>query len=57
LPALFVQTLELLKQHGLLRISDILEHTEANPNTLKVRLRELVSHRHGKARATWYFLV
>ena len=32
--------------------------TGANQNTLKLRLRELVSaellQRHGKARATWY---
>ena len=58
LPALSVQILELFKQHERLSIAEIVEHTRANQNTLKVRLRELVSsgriQRHGKARATWY---
>lgn len=58
LPALSVQVLELLKQHDRLTIAELVEHTAANHNTLKVRLRELVSmgriQRHGKARATWY---
>ena len=61
LPALSVQILVLLKQHERLSIAEIVEHTGANQNTLKVRLRELVSsgriQRHGKARATWYSLV
>ncbi len=61
LPALSVQILELLKQHERLSIAEIVEHTGANQNTLKVRLRELVSsgriQRHGKARATWYSLI
>lgn len=41
-----------------LTVSEIVELTSANRNTVKVRLRELVatSHisQHGKARATWY---
>ena len=41
-----------------LTVSEIVEQTNANRNTIKVRLRELVisSHliQHGKARATWY---
>ncbi|HRO57231.1 MAG TPA: Fic family protein [Nitrosomonas europaea] len=60
LPALAVQILELLKKHERLSIAEMVEHTGANRNTLKVRLRELVStgriQRHGKARATWYVL-
>ncbi len=60
LPALSLQILDLLKQHERLSIAEIVEHTGANQNTLKVRLRELVSsgriQRHGKARATWYSL-
>lgn len=60
LPSLSVQVLELLKKHERLTITEIVEHTGANQNTLKVRLRELVSMvrilRHGKARATWYAL-
>ena len=58
LPILSIQILQLLKQHQRLTISEIVQYTEANQNTLKVRLRELVSSgrvkRHGKARATWY---
>lgn len=58
LPALSVQVLALLRKYERLSIAEIVEHTGANQNTLKVRLRELVSmgriQRHGKARATWY---
>jgi DNA-binding HxlR family transcriptional regulator len=43
-----------------LTIAQFASITGANRNTLKVRLRELVSEgrvrRHGKARATWYSL-
>jgi Fic family protein len=60
LPVLSLQVLELLRKHERLSIAKIAEHTGANQNTLKVRLRELVSigriQRHGKARATWYVL-
>lgn len=60
LPALSLQVLTLLRKHERLTISEIVEHTEASQNTLKVRLRELVTagriQRHGKARATWYSL-
>lgn len=58
LPALSIQVLGLLKAHERLTISEMVEHTGANQNTLKVRLRELVEsgriQRHGKAKATWY---
>ena len=41
-----------------LTVSEIVEQTNANRNTIKVRLRELVKsghlNQHGKARATWY---
>ncbi len=44
------------KEIGMVTIAEIVTHTGANQNTLKVRLRELVSagrtKRHGKARAT-----
>ena len=60
LPALSVQVLELLGKHARLTIGELVRHTGANQNTLKVRLRELVGAgriaRHGKARATWYSL-
>ena len=49
-----------LKQHDRLTIAQIVELSDANQNTLKVRLRELVNaeriRRHGKARAIWYSL-
>jgi Fic family protein len=58
LPALSVQILGLLRKHERLTIAELVEHTGANQNTLKVRLRELVEsgriQRHGKGRATWY---
>ncbi len=60
LPSLSVKVVALLKKHERLTVSEIVKHTKANPNTLKVRLRELVAAgrivRHGKARATWYSL-
>jgi Fic family protein len=58
LPALSAQILGLLKKHERLTIAEIVEQTEANQNTIKVRLRELVEsgriQRYGKGRATWY---
>jgi Fic family protein len=58
LPALSAKIVGLLREHERLTISDLVEKTGANKNTLKVRLRELVAldriSRQGKARATWY---
>ena len=58
LPIMSVQILELFNEHERLAIKEIVEHTGANQNTLKLRLRGLVNggylKRHGKARATWY---
>ncbi len=60
LPELSVAIIELLKKHGRLTISTIVQLTAANPNTIKLRLRELVNaghiKQHGRARATWYAL-
>lgn len=60
LPELSARVLELLQEHKRLTISELVESTGANQNTLKVRLRELVEsgriERYGKARATWYVL-
>lgn len=54
------QVLKALQAQERLTIAQIASLTNANRNTLKVRLRELVSagrvRRHGKARATWYSL-
>lgn len=50
--------LELFKNAKRLTLSEIVDLTNANRNTVKVRLRELVKsnhlEQHGKARATWY---
>lgn len=58
LPELSLQILALFKTRERLNIALIEELTGANRNTLKVRMRELVSSgriaKHGKARATWY---
>ena len=58
LPEISVQILALFDTHNRLDLSKITELTGANKNTIKVRLRELVSAglitKHGKARATWY---
>jgi len=58
LPAASLQVLALLGKHERLTIAQMAEQTGVNQNTLKVRLRELVTMgrilRHGKGRATWY---
>lgn len=58
LPSLSLEILALFKTHERLTSSQIETVLGANRNTLKVRLRELVTagriKRHGKARATWY---
>lgn len=50
--------LALFKAHPRLTLPEIVTFTEANRNTIKVRVRELVASghikQHGKARATWY---
>lgn len=58
LPELSVRILGLFAARERLTAREIEAMTGANPNTLKVRLRELVAagrlRQHGKARATWY---
>lgn len=58
LPTLSVKVLQLLEKHDRLTIAQMVDLIDANQNTLKVRLRELVNagriQRHGKGRATWY---
>lgn len=57
---LSLQVLGALRTQERLTIAQLASITKANRNTLKLRLRELVSagriRRHGKARATWYSL-
>ena len=52
------QILEIVKEHGRATISDIQSITNANKNTIKDRLRELVSDKYlikqGKGKGTWY---
>ncbi len=60
LPELSVQVLKALRGKERLTIAQLAEMTGGNRNTLKVRLRELVTdgrvRQHGKARGTWYTL-
>ncbi len=60
LPQLSNYILALLREHERLSIAEIETLTNANRNTLKVRLRELVRdnflEQNGKARSTWYRL-
>lgn len=59
LPALSAQILQIVKEHGRAAISDIQAITQANRNTIKVRLRELVADgylaKHGERKGTLYF--
>ena len=58
IPELSIQILKQFQSHERLTLSQIERLTGANRNTLKLRVRELVSTgrlvRHGKARASWY---
>ena len=60
LPVLSIRILELIRQHGSLKSSDIEELTQESRSTLRLRLNELVVRgeldRHGCGRATWYTL-
>jgi DNA-binding IclR family transcriptional regulator len=57
---LSLHVLKALRTQERLTIAQLASITHANRNTLKVKLRELVSagrvRQHGKARATWYSL-
>ena len=57
-PALSNQILEIIKKHGQATISDIQSITNANRNTIKIRLRELVAYKNlvknGNGKGTWY---
>jgi len=58
LPKLSKQIIELIKKHGELSISEVESMTKANRNTIKVRLRELVTDKYllnlGKGKGTRY---
>jgi Fic family protein len=57
-PALSNQILEIIKKHGQATISNIQSITNANRNTIKIRLRELVADKYliknGRGKSTWY---
>ena len=58
LPELSLRILDLARDNGQITIGDIVRFTGANRNTVKARLRALVSARHftqhGKGKGTWY---
>lgn len=58
LPELSVNILELATEHGRLTVSQIVELTGANRNTVKKHLQALVANQHlvqhGKGKGTWY---
>jgi Fic family protein len=58
LPELSVNILELTTEHGRLSVSQIVELTGANRNTVKKHLQTLVANQqltqHGKGKGTWY---
>ena len=58
LPELSVSILELAADHGRLTVSQIVELTNANRNTVKKHLQALVANKqlaqHGKGKGTWY---
>lgn len=58
LPELSVRILELASEHGQLTISQIVNITGANRNTIKKHLQTLVANRqisqYGKGKGTWY---
>jgi Fic family protein len=60
LPELSTRILQIVKEHGRSAISDLRAITQANRNTIKLRLRELVQDRYlvkqGKGKATVYLL-
>jgi Fic family protein len=58
LPELALRILELASEHGRLTISQVVQITGANRNTVKKHLQSLVSAshltQHGKGKGTWY---
>lgn len=60
LPALSVRILELAREHGRVKTSDIENLTGESRSTIKVRLNELIQRRllsrHGSGPGTWYSL-
>lgn len=60
LPELSLKIIDLAHEHGQISVADIVSATEANRNTIKKRLGELVVggylSRGGKGKGTWYSL-
>lgn len=59
-PELSAQILKYIREHGRMTIGTLADFSQANRNTLKKHLAELVKDgyilQHGKGRATWYTL-
>lgn len=60
MPELSLKIIDLAHEHGQISVADIVSATEANRNTVKKRLGELVADgylsRGGKGKGTWYSL-
>lgn len=58
LPELGIQVFELLRQHGRLKMRDLVELTGESKSTLRLRVNELEKFQHikrnGQGRSTWY---
>ena len=58
IPPLSAQLMQLVGQHGRVTIRQATQLTDANRNTIKLHLRQLVAARHlrrcGRGRGTWY---
>ena len=58
LPKLSADILELVTEQGRLTVSQVVELTGANRNTVKKHLQSLVANKrltqHGKGKGTWY---
>ncbi|NLE05082.1 MAG: Fic family protein [Crenarchaeota archaeon] len=61
LPELSAKIMEIAKGQERITISEVIEKTGANPNTVKKHLAELVSDgylvKHGKTRGAWYTVI
>jgi Fic family protein len=58
LPALSEEILKIAREHGRITVSDAVEVTQANRNTIKARIRDLVADGYltpkGQGKSTWY---
>ena len=61
LPKLSVEILEIVREHGRLTVSDVVNATSANRSTVKDHIKSLHQNgfleKHGAGRGTWYSLI